>query len=702
MKRRLQPGFFFRFTRKWSLFLILLVSVIVSATYAADSLVPNGQNEPEPTTNDDGLFEANESLLGETETLRADDGDNNGDALLGDFTEDNPLGADDLFGEADESDALLGDFTEDGLLGGADESDALLEDFTEDAQSAEAKTDTANQTTTAHPDLFADDRYPSANTCKVCHPRQYEEWSVSQHAYAQLSPVYMAMQNTINAVTSGTNGDFCIRCHNQVGMNLGESTYISNLERHPTSREGITCVVCHRINQSYGKVSGRMALVEGGLTSAVYGPQGNAELQRVLSDDSYRVVTDPEAKGRKIHAEARHFPDLSTSGFCGSCHDVNLFNGFRLEEAFSEYKNSPAAKNGVSCQDCHMGKIQGLPSGYNQGPAAMVGGVPTVDRKATNHFFAGPDYSLVHPGIFPHNDEAARLASLAEWLEFDYDAGWGTDAFEDTLQDDHPFPERWESIDDRYEARGILSYQFKRLEWARDKRLEVLRNGYVLGQVATEENWRGLKISVEVENGIDGHNVPTGFIAERLVWLFVEVQDKNGSTIFQSGDLDPNGDVRDSHSLYVHNGDLPLDKQLFTLQSRFLTRNVRGGEREQVLAVNFSIDPLPFIRPSTRSTVLTGQPAGARIHRYGIPPNGVRTASYRVPAKTLKGNAAYRVTVQLKAAMVPVNLIDAIKGVGFDFNMSARQIADRVVAGHEVLWEKTLVIGANPRDGRND
>ena len=154
--------------------------------------------------------------------------------------------------------------------------------------------------------------------------------------------------------------------------------------------------------------------------------------------------------------------------------------------------------------------------------------------------------------------------------------------------------------------------------------------------------------------------------------------------------------------MYVHNGDLPLDKQLFTLQSRFLTRNVRGGEREQVLAVNFSVDPLPFIRPSTRSTVLTGQPAGARTHRYSIPPNGVRTAAYRVPAKTLKGNAAYRVTVQLKAAMVPVNLIDAIKGVGFDFNMSTRQIADRVVAGHEVLWEKTLVIGENPRDGRND
>ena len=34
---------------------------------------------------------------------------------------------------------------------------------------------------------------------------------------------------------------------------------------------------------------------------------------------------------------------LSTPGFCGICHDVNLVNGFRLEEAFSEYKHSPSA-----------------------------------------------------------------------------------------------------------------------------------------------------------------------------------------------------------------------------------------------------------------------------------------------------------------------------------------------------------------------
>ncbi|NKB37661.1 MAG: hypothetical protein GKR93_10895 [Gammaproteobacteria bacterium] len=44
--------------------------------------------------------------------------------------------------------------------------------------------------------------------------------------------------------------------------------------------------------------------------------------------------------------------------------------------------------------------------------------------------------------------------------------------------------------------------------------------------------------------------------------------------------------------------------------------------------------------------------------------------------------------MRLKSAMVPINLIDAIKDVGFDFGMSAKQVADEVVAGHSVIWEK--------------
>lgn len=549
----------------------------------------------------------------------------------------------------------------------------------------------------AHESLFTESRYPSAATCGTCHPRHYEEWSVSQHSYAQLSPAYMALQNFINAQVNGTNGDFCIRCHNQIGMNQEESPQISNLERPQSSREGITCVVCHRVENIYNKASGRIALVEGDITQPVFGPSGDEELKRVLDNtDKYRVVTNLDEQGRKIHGGVTKFAPISSSTFCGQCHDVTLLNGFRLEEAFSEYRASPASDEGTSCQDCHMGKIQGIPSGYDVGPAAVVGGVETEPRKLTNHIMAGPDYSLVHPGIFPHNADALQLATLEEWLTFDVGAGWGTDEFEDAVADDFEFPAAWESVDARYDGREIIDYQLERLEFVRQKRLEVLRNGYALGDVQIKKaSSDGVKFQVEVKNITKGHNTPTGFTGERLVWLNVEVKDADGNLVFESGHTDPNGDVLDGESSYVHAGEMPIDGQLFNLQSRFLVQNVRGGERERTVTIPYSSTALPFLRPTRLSLILTGESTVERNHRKGIEALGHRWAKYEIDADQLTGKGPYTATVKLKAQMFPINLITTIQVVGFDYGISPRAAADAVVAGREVLFEKTFPIEVN-------
>ncbi len=543
-----------------------------------------------------------------------------------------------------------------------------------------------------HAALVADGRFPSATACAPCHEDIYREWSVSAHAYAQMSPVFNAMHATILKATNGTNGDFCIRCHTPVGMNLEEPEFMSNLDRSSTSREGITCVVCHRLDQPYGKISGRLPIVEGSVYDPVFGPSGNAELARAIESGEYNLQTDPDRAGRGVHREAREFAQLPTPGLCGSCHDVNLVNGFRLEEAFSEYKHSPAAAAGTTCQDCHMGKDPGVPNGYAMGPAARVGDRDTAVRKRTNHMFAGPDYSIVHPGIFPHNTEAQELATLREWLTFDVDAGWGTDEFEEQVADDTEFPPRWVEPDDRYDAADILRDNLDLLAEMGRQRLQVLQAGYQLGEVVVERaDDEGVKFRVEVKNGTNGHNVPTGFDAERVVWLNTTVTDSAGAVVYESGDLDPNGDVRDSHSVYVHNGAVPADDELFSLQSRFLVRMVRGGEREQVLAVNYSPDPLPFLRPSTSSTVLTGRPVGARKHRQTLPPLGAKWATYTVDRDALAGSTGpYFANVKIKSAMVPVNLIHEIEGVGFDYGMSAREVGDAVVAGHVVVQERDL------------
>ena len=140
-----------------------------------------------------------------------------------------------------------------------------------------------------------------------------------------------------------------------------------------------------------------------------------------------------------------------------------------------------------------------------------------------------------------------------------------------------------------------------------------------------------------------------------------------------------------------------MDKYLFSLQTRFVTRNVRGGEREQVIPINVSVDPLPFLRPEARATTIYGRPRGARKHKQSIAPEKSRWARYKVKDKEMTGRGPYTAKVELVAGMVPVNLLHDIKDVGFDYGMSAKEVGDAVVEGHQVIWEKEVVF-----DGKSD
>jgi hypothetical protein len=287
---------------------------------------------------------------------------------------------------------------------------------------------------------------------------------------------------------------------------------------------------------------------------------------------------------------------------------------------------------------------------------------------------------------------------MREWLQFDHRAGWGTDAFENSVPNGFQFPEAWQSVDARYDAREILNVQFKRLEVAARKRLQVLQNGFKLGDIEVRRNEAGgLVYEIDVINGTDGHGVPTGFDAERLIFVQTTVEDADGKVIFASGDRDPNGDVRDLHSRFVHNGELPLDPYLFNLQSKFVIRMVRGGEREQILAVNTSVAAQPFVRPETVATTIYGRPQGARKHKQNIEPLGRRTARYEVEGEALTGKGPYRITARLISQMVPVNLVSAIQQVGFDYNMSPKEVATALVEGAQTVWERELVVPAPPR-----
>ena len=149
---------------------------------------------------------------------------------------------------------------------------------------SDASTDLQKTADIMHAELFNEDQYPSADKCATCHERQYREWSVSPHAYAQLSPSNATQNITLLAHFNAIIGDFCARCDTPVGMELGEDPRISNMDRAQAAVEGVTCIVCHRVNTDWGLASdARFFFEKGDVHAPVFSGGSNpSNLQELI------------------------------------------------------------------------------------------------------------------------------------------------------------------------------------------------------------------------------------------------------------------------------------------------------------------------------------------------------------------------------------------------------------------------------------
>jgi hypothetical protein len=319
---------------------------------------------------------------------------------------------------------------------------------------------------------------------------------------------------------------------------------------------------------------------------------------------------------------------------------VNFPTGVRLEEAFSEWQNSPAAKQGITCQQCHMGPVQGVPIREDQRPwgrAAVVPGVPPEQiplRPLADHTFSGPDYSLLPDTEFPHK---------LDWMyEVDY-------------RNVHALTPHQRQTLDRLRRRNR-----RQLKIADLKRLELLSNAASL-HVSHPNCARSggcVKIRADVTSKFSGHSFPTGFSAERQVWVSIEVRGPSGQLVFVSGDLDENRDLRDDHSHAVLAGHIPFDKHLLNFQSKFITLTNKGTERSVVIAVNRDLQPLTLVRPADFVAASFGRPPAFRIAKGNVPP--LKTLGQTYPIHLPARPGCYTVSVQLNFRNLPPTLLDHI------------------------------------------
>jgi hypothetical protein len=519
-----------------------------------------------------------------------------------------------------------------------------------------------------HFQLYSRNPFPSATECAQCHQQIYEEWASSSHAYSSISPMFHAFEETINRLSQGTIGYFCLRCHAPVATTMGLRRDQPIWDGPRVFREGVTCVVCHRVKSIYTKANGERRIEPGDIYDPVYG-SGTGEGVEIANKYAqfFKFKTNPidPALGQPIHNAAIQFEEIKESTFCMSCHHVQVKPGIKLEVVWDQYRASPAYRDGISCQDCHMGKVPGVAAGYSVGPAAVFEGrAVNPERRHSNHVFYGPGYSIAHPGLFPHDVKADRW-NINQWLEFDWRAGWGTDEFEENVAKGVAkgasqvyFPPVWRNVDDRYDAREIVDRNLKKLNAKKDLRRQVLENGSKLdGPFFTKPPQVNQKLNFYycLTSLNSGHNMPSGSLgAQPQIWMNVVLIDPAGNRIWESGYLDSNGDLADRHSADVLARKIPFDQQLMNLQTRFLTTNVKGTDREMYIPFNVDIDQLPFLRPAPQPVSVLNHPPFIRMEAHSIPPLGARNVKYSIPADLMCTPGTYRLSVRLRSRAEPI------------------------------------------------
>jgi hypothetical protein len=82
-------------------------------------------------------------------------------------------------------------------------------------------------------------------TCSDCHPKHFQQWSGSMHAYASEDPVFVAMNQRGQRETGGALGTFCVKCHAPMASQQDPDNAGASIRRSP--RAGITCYFCHNV-----------------------------------------------------------------------------------------------------------------------------------------------------------------------------------------------------------------------------------------------------------------------------------------------------------------------------------------------------------------------------------------------------------------------------------------------------------------------
>jgi hypothetical protein len=193
--------------------------------------------------------------------------------------------------------------------------------------------------------------YTESSVCATCHTEIYDSWSHTFHALAAIDPIFQEAMKRAEQISGPAVREICLMCH----APTTNVTADFDLQL-PLTSEGVTCSFCHSLTA----------------------------LDLSLQDS--RFTNDPtrlSVDGSDNHIEGHHVEnhELTTSSrFCAGCHEWVNPKGLNLLTTYSEWRESPYAADGTTCQECHM----------PEGPVeeGSGGGAKTM-RSSNLHFQTG-------------------------------------------------------------------------------------------------------------------------------------------------------------------------------------------------------------------------------------------------------------------------------------------------------------------------
>ncbi|MDD4635799.1 MAG: hypothetical protein PHS35_04225 [Dehalococcoidales bacterium] len=354
---------------------------------------------------------------------------------------------------------------------------------------------------------FDSGSFAGSSNCALCHSRLQDEsgndvsmdshWRSTMMANAARDPYFLAKVSAEikNAPhLQGVIEDVCGTCHTPMARTQATKDGLTSLlfgdgflntsnDLHNAGIDGVSCTLCHQI-QAEGL--GQADTFAGGYIVDTTTVSPNRLIFSQFEDPDQQMMM--ASSGFKP-VEGQH---LSESGLCATCHTVitpyidgngEVQGTFPEQVPYLEWLHSsyPGEKN---CQTCHMP--------YADGKVKTSNIPPHIDAKGpfSQHYFVGGNTHMIK--ILRDNPDALAVTSSSA-------------QFNATIE---------RAINQLGQDTASVSI------------------------LESEMSGNNLLFTVKVEDHT-GHKLPTGFPSRR-VWLHVQVLDKNGKVIFESGK--PNND----------------------------------------------------------------------------------------------------------------------------------------------------------------